>query len=104
MMRPKIKKLTDSQTKALTIIRDNKIHYAAEFARLYFDEGNPGWRRISRCGAYGSSRGGGLILFAGGYLGKLRKAGLISGIGSGYQFRLTENGRDALEENYDKTD
>lgn len=42
-----------------------------------FTRDHPGWQRSCKCGAYGSTRGSGLIMFMGGYLGRLRRAKLI---------------------------
>lgn len=89
-------KLTEAQIKALTIISGNDIEYASAFAELYFGKDHPGWRRICKCG-HGSSRGGGMNLWAGGYLGKLRKKKLISGMGSGRRFMLTQLGQESLK-------
>lgn len=47
---------------------------AALGARIW--RGHPGWNRVSKCGAYGSTRGGGMNLMAGGYLGKMKREGL----------------------------
>lgn len=54
---------------------------------------HPGWRRNTRCGS-GSRRGGGLVLWAGGQLGKLRRRGLVTSFNE-----LTEAGRKALQTN-----
>lgn len=42
-----------------------------------FPDDHPGWLRSCKCGAYGSTRGSGLIMFMGGYLGKLRKSDIV---------------------------
>jgi hypothetical protein len=41
-------------------------------ARRVFPPDHPGWKRICKCGPKGSTRGSGLRMFMGGYLGKLR--------------------------------
>jgi hypothetical protein len=38
-----------------------------------FPEDHPGWRRSCKCGAYGSTKGSGLVMMMGGYLGKLKR-------------------------------
>lgn len=89
--------LTKAQAKSLQIIRDNDVQYASQFADLYFPKDYIGFRRMTKCG-YGSTRGGGMNLWAGGWLGKLRKKGLVSGIGGGVNtFRLTAQGKAAIE-------
>jgi hypothetical protein len=47
-----------------------------QFAQDYFDEDHPGWQRVGKAG-YGVTRGQGLILWSGGWFGRLRKQGLI---------------------------
>lgn len=70
------KTLSEAQKKALEIIRDHGPIRPREFARKMWPD-SEGWRRSSRAGLYGSSRGGGMNLAAGGYLGKLARKGWI---------------------------
>ena len=90
--------LTDTQKKALTIIRDHKVGYPRQFGELLWGRDHPGWRRISKAGPCGSTVGGGMNLAAGGYLGKLWKKGWIRPpFRAGQSYRLTEAGRQELE-------
>jgi hypothetical protein len=79
------------------------------FAHHYFPKDHPGWKRIGKCGAHGSRRGSGLVLWAGGFLGKLRAAGLIdwwnrSGeYGASRKCYLTKAGRDLLANAAERT-
>lgn len=68
--------LTDSQVRALNILRSSPDPvYPALFARKMWPDSD-GHRRAHKVGAKGSSRGAGMAVSAGGYLGKLRAAGL----------------------------
>ena len=79
--------------RSLDIIRQNPGLRPEEFARFYFPPDHPGWDRRTKCGPYGVRLGGGLVLWAGGWLGKLRKEKLIDEYG-----RLTQQGKAAMEE------
>lgn len=71
-----------------------------DFAHLMWP-GADGWRRVSKCGPYGSRRGGGMVLGGGGYLGKLVKRGLarrVFGCRGSYRFEITDLGRNALRD------
>ena len=83
--------------KALEIIRDNEISMPKQFAHHYFPEEHEGWRRVGRVG-HGVTRGVGLVLFAGGFMGKLRAQELISGGHPEYPARLTEKGHQYLKD------
>lgn len=85
------KKLTPSQFRALKIIRDNRIEMPRQFARLMWPDSD-GWDRYTKCGPYGVTRGGGMSIAGGGYLGKLCSGGLIN-----YRNRLTLLGRETLK-------
>jgi hypothetical protein len=62
--------------KALLIIKNHpEIHGPRDFARLMWPN-SPAWRHYTKCGS-GVHRGGGMYLAAGGFLGKLIRAGLI---------------------------
>ena len=75
---------TPTVRKCLQIVANDPGLRPDAFARQYFGADHPGWQRHTRCG-YGTRKGGGLVLWAGGQLGKLRAAGLV-----------TKNGRDVL--------
>lgn len=77
--------------KSLRILNQNPGLRPEEFARFYFPSDHPGWNRRTKCGAYGVRLGGGLVLWAGGWLGKLRKDKLIDG-----ERRLTMEGKELL--------
>ncbi len=68
--------LTDSQRKALLILRDHRVRGGRDLAeRLWPD--SPGWRKVCKCGAHNASTmGGGMNISGGAYLGKLRALGL----------------------------
>lgn len=71
-------------------------------ASRVFPDDHPGWLRSCKCGAYGSTRGSGLVMFMGGYLGKLRKAGLITewyDIHQNRNIALTVKGERVYKEN-----
>ena len=68
-------KLTKSVLKALLIIRDKKPTRPGEFAYWMWED-YPRWNARTKCGN-GVSIGGGMNIAAGGYLGKLKKAGWI---------------------------
>lgn len=82
--------------RALQIIRDNEITMPKQFAHLYFPKDHEGWQRVGRVGR-GATRGVGLVLFSGGFLGKLRAWGFITGGHGEYPARLTDKGKDYLK-------
>lgn len=61
-----------------------------------FPKDHPGWRRSCKCGPNGSHRGSGLVLFMGGYLGKLRRDDLVHQ-GRDRSNVLTNKGRELLD-------
>ncbi|WP_415912263.1 hypothetical protein [Neptuniibacter sp. QD37_11] len=63
--------------KSLKIVSKHPGVTPGQFAKLYFPSDHEGWQRTARAGR-GVCRGGGLRLWAGGWLGKLRKRGLIN--------------------------
>lgn len=69
--------LTPTMIRSLEILADNEPLMPSEFANLFFPRNHPGWTRSCKCGAYGSTTGSGLVMWAGGWLGKLRKKGLV---------------------------
>ena len=90
-------KPTESLRKSLTVVEAAPGLRPAAFAHLYFGEEHPGWKRHTRCGN-GTRKGGGLVLWAGGQLGKLRAAGMVSAHNS-----LTAAGRAALRGNAEES-
>ena len=95
-------KITPTCLKALNILFLHDIQQPSTFGEMLWGRDHPGYNRVSRCGPSGSRRGGGMDMAAGGYLGKLRKQGLIS-IHYEYRnhvrhFRLTDAGKKVLLE------
>jgi hypothetical protein len=60
---------------ALHLVAENGPIRPREFAKLMWPD-RAGWRRVSNCG-HGSTRGSGMHLAGGAYLGKLRRQGLV---------------------------
>ena len=89
--------MTPATLKALRIVRDNPDLRPAQFARLYWPkhEGARGWDQPHKCGQ-GTHRGMGMYTAAGGFLGKLRKRGLISGGFWPHGYHITRAGSQAL--------
>lgn len=69
--------MTDVERRALEIVARYGPIMPREFAALMWPD-SPGWKRHSKCGPKGVSQGGGMRLAAGGYLGRLRKRGLVN--------------------------
>jgi hypothetical protein len=67
--------MTESTKKALEIIKEKGPIKPKRFAKFMWPDSD-GWSTHTNCG-HGVTRGGGMNLAAGGYLGKLRKRGLI---------------------------
>ena len=90
--------ISDLTAKALLLIRNHKIDSPRQFARFMWPD-SAGWKRTSKAGPNGTSRGGGMNLAAGGYLGKLERRKLIRrSITVVLPYRLTEEGNAALDE------
>jgi len=90
--------ISDSTARALLLIRNHKIDSPRQFARFMWPDSD-GWKRHSKAGPNGVSRGGGMNLAAGGYLGKLERRRLIRrSITVVLPYRLTEEGSAALDE------
>lgn len=92
--------LTTSQLRALRLIQTAPGGYVAprQFAKLMWPD-SEGWRRRSKAGPYGSAKGGGMNLAAGGYLGKLTRKGLLVKIYDKYDnptYRLSKEGKKCL--------
>ena len=83
--------VTETTKRALEIIRDHHITMPHQFARFMWPD-NPAWSRTTKAGV----RGGGMNLAGGGYLGKLRKWGLITGGFNGMVAHLTSEGWRAI--------
>jgi hypothetical protein len=66
------KDLTKSQHKALKIIKNHGPIRPREFAKLMWPDSDC-WSNRTNCGPKGVTKGGGMNLAGGGYLGKLRK-------------------------------
>lgn len=91
-------KLTVSQQRALTILRDHGPLRPREFAKHMWPD-STGWHRSAKCGPNGSHRGGGMYRAGGAYLGKLRARGWVwwAPLPSTAHV-LTADGRRALEQ------
>lgn len=96
-------KLTPVAVRALQIIRDNRPGAPKEFGRLMWPDA-PAWTVHTKCGPYGVTRGGGITMASGAFLGKLKKRGLITYRHVGraryaqVEYVLTEAGKTALAE------
>lgn len=83
----------NATVKSLRIIAASPGIKPGQFAESYFPRDYSGWDRVCKCGPYGVTRGGGLILWAGGWLGRLKQRGLVDP-----HHRLTTAGRGYLAE------
>lgn len=91
---------TPGMRRALEILRDHGPLTPANFAKRYYPKDDPGWKRQAKCG-YGSHAGSGLVMGAGGFLGKLRHMGLAEAVdeyGQLRQTRITAAGKAWLKE------
>ncbi len=68
--------LSARSRRALTILAEHGPLLPNAFARRMWPAA-PGWRHHTRCGRNGVSPGGGMVLAAGGYLGRLCQQGWI---------------------------
>lgn len=101
--------MTEAQRRALTIVQDYCEKYRhpirpREFSKLMWPD-SEGHHHHTKCGNHGSTHGGGMWLAGGGYLGKLRHAGLLLYSGGSYDsgYMISAKGREALmEENPDE--
>jgi len=53
-------------------VRRKRFTSPAWIAHEVFPADHPGWTRSCKCGPYGSTRGSGLVMMMGGFLGKLK--------------------------------
>ena len=81
--------ISDKTVKALLIIRDNPGIRPRKFAELMW-AGSESWLKVGRVG-HGASKGVGLVLKGGGYLGKLRQERLVNAFNE-----LTAQGKEVL--------
>ena len=93
----KPRKLTESQRRALSILAGEAMA-PREFAQAMWPE-SLGHNRMTNCGQKSVTRGGGMNLAGGGYLGKLRKGGLVRPSHEwtyDNRYAITAEGRQAL--------
>ena len=78
---------------ALRIIHNHDIRRPKQFGLLFWPA-HPGWQRLGRCGKNGVTKGVGMRLAAGAFLGRLQRQGFVTLVGD--QYRLTERGIEIL--------
>ena len=88
--------ITDKTARALSILRDACVT-ATEFAERMWPD-SPGWKRVSNLGAHGASAGACMPYAAGGYLGRLRKRGLVEHDPTHGLYMIARAGTTALDE------
>ena len=81
--------------KALKILAENEVKMARQFARLMWPN-SPCWEKVYNIGAYGATKGVGMWLVGGSFLGKLRDQGLIRQSVYDGRFVLTDKGEERL--------
>lgn len=86
--------ITDTTYRALCILRDNPGIRPREFSKKMWPD-SLGHQNHTPAGPHGVTRGGGMWLAAGGYLGKLAHRGLTRGYENHY---LAAEGKAAIEE------
>lgn len=83
--------------------RNDRFTSPGFIANAVFPRDHPGWSRSCKCGPYGSTRGSGLVMMMGGYLGKLKRAEqpLVESHWTGHnrQHTLTDAGERMLLDN-----
>jgi hypothetical protein len=93
--------LTPTKKRALEILRDYPGLTPRAFGHKLWPD-HPGWQRHTKCGPKGTSHGGGMNLASGGFLGKLKKEGLVRVEYARYhhaaEHYITEEGLRALRE------
>lgn len=70
----KVRPPTETAIRALRILAEHGPIRPSHFASLMWPE-SESWSRVGKCGAYGATRGVGMRLGGGGYLGRLTKKG-----------------------------
>lgn len=88
-----------STIKALQLIDEKEITNGRQFAFLMWPD-SEAWQHSSN-GGRGSQRGKGMWLAGGSFLGRLKKAGLITG-SNGRKHNLTPKGKALLKGNNDE--
>lgn len=97
--------MTKLEIRALQILLDHGPVRPRAFARHLWGRDHEGWDRVGKCGAQGSTTGTGLVLSAGGYLGRLRQKGWTMRVGEYLEKHIiTLSGRAALREHLSKSD
>lgn len=89
---------TPAVEKSLKIVRDNPGIRPREFAVAYHGKDHPGFKRHSKAGPNGSTRGGGMNLWGGSWLGKLRREGLVDGGFWPDGYRISTKGKGLLSD------
>lgn len=91
------KPLTDAQRRALAILEEYGPLMPGRFAERMWPDAE-GWQRLGKCGNKGSTRGVGMRLAGGGFLGKLWKLGLVHPVWrfDCREYRLSDGGYSAL--------
>ncbi|MBA7654002.1 hypothetical protein ES703_61869 [subsurface metagenome] len=79
--------------KALLIIKEKEVKYSRDFAKLMWPD-SPCWQKVYNVGS-GATRGVGMWLAGGSFLGKLYQKGYIHQF-YGERIRLTSKGEDRL--------
>lgn len=95
-------RLTQSNRRALEILRDVKEMYPRQFSKAMWPD-SPCWKHHTKAGPGGVMLAGGMNLAAGGYLAKLLRRGLVSlRYSSVHQpfYSISTKGRKALEEGH----
>lgn len=82
--------------RALKILKENEVKTARQFARLMWPD-SLCWQKMYNIGAHGATRGMGMWLAGGSFLGKLHHAGLISAF-YGERVWLTPEGEERLKQ------
>lgn len=89
--------MTESQARGVEIVMNHSGIKPREFARKMWPDSD-GWSTMTNCG-YGVSKGGGMNLAGGGYLGKLARKGWVRSRNGYY---VTSKGVADLKAHYEK--
>ncbi len=68
--------MSEAERRTLEILREHGPLRPRDFAHKYFPRDHPGWGKPCKCGR-GVHAGGGLVLWAGGWLGRLARKGVV---------------------------